>query len=97
MDHLVGFILVEGKKDSPEELSLRNVIVLIVREVFGEVAMSSADSVVEILDWRFGIVLDWTRVGICIANVLTVRRLTFRFPWMICFMKRTVQCWYFGR
>jgi len=89
--------LVEGKKDGPEELPLRNVILLIVREVFGEVMMSSTDPIVEVLDWRFGEVFDWTRVGVGIGDVLTVRELTFLLPWMICFMKRTVQCWNFGR
>ena len=80
------------KKDSPEELPLGDVIVLVIREVALELIVSLANAIVEVLDWGFGEVFDWTRVGVPIANVLTVRGLTNLLPWMICFIKRTVQC-----
>ena len=82
----------ERKKDSPEELPLGDVIVLVIREVALELIVSLANTIVEVLDWGFGEVFYWTRVGVPIANVLTVRGLTYLLLWMMCFIKRTVQC-----
>lgn len=92
MDHFFCLVSIKSKKDGPEELPLRNVIVFIVREVFLEVLMSMADAIVKVLDWGLGIVFDGHCVGVHIADVLTVIGLTYLLPWMICFIKRTVQC-----
>lgn len=92
LDHFFCFISIEGKKDGPEELPLRNIVIFIIREVLLEVLMSQANAIVKVFDWGLRIVLDWDCVGVPESDVLTVRGLTYLLPWMICFIKRTVQC-----